>query len=77
MTDATWIDGAPEPQFGDYIELMKPRVMRLVIFTALVGLLAAPVFVHPSLRSPGCSASPSAPAPRARSTCTPTGTSTR
>jgi heme O synthase-like polyprenyltransferase len=24
---------------GDYIELMKPRVMSLVVFTALVGLV--------------------------------------
>jgi heme o synthase len=27
----------------DYIELMKPRVMSLVVFTALVGLVLAPV----------------------------------
>jgi len=32
---------------GDYIALMKPRVMSLVVFTALVGLLIAPVHVHP------------------------------
>jgi protoheme IX farnesyltransferase len=32
---------------GDYIELMKPRVMSLVVFTALVGLLIAPVHIHP------------------------------
>jgi heme o synthase len=32
---------------GDYIELMKPRVMSLVVFTALVGMLVAPVHVHP------------------------------
>jgi len=32
---------------GDYIELMKPRVMSLVVFTALVGLLLAPGHVHP------------------------------
>jgi len=32
---------------GDYIELMKPRVMSLVVFTALVGLMLAPVHVHP------------------------------
>src|SRR5262244_1716960 len=31
----------------DYIALMKPRVMSLVVFTALVGLLIAPVHVHP------------------------------
>src|ERR1700747_1039235 len=30
---------------GDYIELMKPRVMSLVVFTAVVGL--APVPMHP------------------------------
>jgi len=32
---------------GDYIELMKPRVMSLVVFTALVGMLIAPGHVHP------------------------------
>jgi len=32
---------------GDYIELMKPRVMSLVVFTALVGLLIAPGHLHP------------------------------
>ncbi len=32
---------------GDYIELMKPRVMSLVVFTALVGLMVAPGHVHP------------------------------
>jgi protoheme IX farnesyltransferase len=31
----------------DYIALMKPRVMSLVIFTALVGMLAAPGNMHP------------------------------
>jgi protoheme IX farnesyltransferase len=34
---------------GDYIELMKPRVMSLVVFTALVGLVVAPVPMHPVL----------------------------
>src|SRR5262244_793510 len=34
---------------GDYIELMKPRVMSLVVFTALVGLVLAPVPMHPVL----------------------------
>ena len=52
---------------GDYIELMKPRVMSLVVFTALVGLLIAPGHVHPMVgASPRSFASPSAPAPRAR-----------
>ena len=27
---------------GDYLALLKPRVMSLVVFTALVGLLVAP-----------------------------------
>jgi protoheme IX farnesyltransferase len=33
--------------FGDYVQLLKPRVMSLVVFTALVGLLVAPVALHP------------------------------
>ena len=32
---------------GDYFALLKPRVMSLVVFTALTGLLVAPVAVHP------------------------------
>ena len=36
-----------EPTFGDYVALLKPRVMSLVVFTALVGLLVAPVSLHP------------------------------
>jgi protoheme IX farnesyltransferase len=32
---------------GDYLELMKPRVMSLAVFTALVGLLIAPIHLHP------------------------------
>ena len=32
---------------GDYIALMKPRVMSLVVFTALVGLVVAPGHLHP------------------------------
>ncbi len=38
-----------EPSVGDYITLMKPRVMSLVVFTALVGLVAAPGGIHPVL----------------------------
>jgi heme o synthase len=34
---------------GDYFALFKPRVMQLVIFTAIVGLLAAPGHIHPWL----------------------------
>ncbi|MDF1856209.1 heme o synthase [Pseudooceanicola sp.] len=36
-----------EAEFGDFLALLKPRVMSLVVFTAAVGLLAAPVPVHP------------------------------
>src|SRR3954462_14672448 len=34
---------------GDYLALMKPRVMSLVVFTALVGLVVAPAHVHPMI----------------------------
>ncbi len=34
---------------ADYVALMKPRVMFLVVFTALVGLVAAPGTMHPVL----------------------------
>ena len=48
MTDtSTTPAGEYEAQFGDYFALMKPRVMQLVVFTALVGMLAAPNSVHP------------------------------
>ncbi len=38
-----------EASVADYIALLKPRVMSLVIFTALVGLMIAPGHVHPVL----------------------------
>ena len=51
MTDAsaseTIIAAPQEAGFGDFVQLMKPRVMTLVVFTAAVGLLVAPVPVHP------------------------------
>jgi protoheme IX farnesyltransferase len=34
---------------GDYFALLKPRVMSLVVFTALVGMVVAPVSIHPVL----------------------------
>jgi protoheme IX farnesyltransferase len=49
MAETSWSAAAREPGFGDYVELLKPRVMRLVVFTALVGLVCAPVPVHPVL----------------------------
>ncbi|WP_375674797.1 heme o synthase [Bartonella sp. CL100XZDX] len=37
----------PKSGIGDYITLLKPRVMSLVVFTALVGLLVSPVPINP------------------------------
>ena len=36
-----------EPEFRDFVALLKPRVMSLVVFTALAGMVAAPVWIHP------------------------------
>lgn len=48
MTDLNYQESATyEASMGDYFALLKPRVMSLVVFTALVGLLVAPVSVHP------------------------------
>ena len=57
MTDLTAVQqnreapafGISEASVGDYIALMKPRVMSLVVFTALVGLMVAPGHLHPVL----------------------------
>jgi protoheme IX farnesyltransferase len=38
---------AAEPEFRDFVALLKPRVMSLVVFTALAGMIAAPVSTHP------------------------------
>ncbi|MDA9549280.1 MULTISPECIES: heme o synthase [unclassified Bradyrhizobium] len=38
-----------EAEVGDYLALLKPRVMSLVIFTALVGMAMAPGHFHPVL----------------------------
>ena len=53
MTMLTETAGRPEGAFagslalpGDYWELLKPRVMSLVVFTALTGLVAAPGHVN-------------------------------
>jgi len=42
----TWEGGASA---GDYVALLKPRVMSLVVFTGLVGLYLAPGALHPFL----------------------------
>ncbi len=49
MTETIILEREPEAQFGDYFALLKPRVMSLVVFTALVGMLVAPVPLHPFL----------------------------
>ncbi|MDI3336448.1 heme o synthase [Defluviimonas aestuarii] len=47
MSDFSAIDHGQEAEFGDYVQLLKPRVMSLVVFTAMVGLIVAPGHVHP------------------------------
>jgi heme o synthase len=52
VVDHTSIELSPrisEAEVSDYVALLKPRVMSLVVFTALVGLMIAPVHVHPIL----------------------------
>jgi protoheme IX farnesyltransferase len=39
--------GIAEPGFSDFVQLLKPRVMSLVVFTALAGMIAAPVHLPP------------------------------
>jgi len=39
----------PSADVKDYVALLKPRVMSLVVFTALVGIVAAPGTLHPVL----------------------------
>jgi protoheme IX farnesyltransferase len=40
---------APVPAVADYVALLKPRVMSLVVFTGFVGLYLAPGHLHPVL----------------------------
>jgi protoheme IX farnesyltransferase len=52
VVDHNAIDVRPrisEAEVGDYVALLKPRVMSLVVFTALVGLVIAPGHFHPVL----------------------------
>jgi protoheme IX farnesyltransferase len=57
MTDIAAVDPSSETvvlaiseaSVADYVALMKPRVMSLVVFTALVGLMVAPGHLHPVL----------------------------
>jgi protoheme IX farnesyltransferase len=52
MSDASYLDDQQAPRISvaspsDYLALLKPRVMSLVVFTALAGLLLAPTPPHP------------------------------
>ncbi|PLX36187.1 MAG: protoheme IX farnesyltransferase [Hyphomicrobiales bacterium] len=46
-TELAWTGGMAT--VGDFMALMKPRVMSLVIFTAFVGMIVAPTHSHPVL----------------------------
>jgi len=47
--DAEATETVRHARWQDYFQLMKPRVMSLVVFTALTGLLAARTPIHPLL----------------------------
>ena len=47
MSSAATIPQALPADWRDFLALTKPRVMSLVVFTGLCGLLAAPVSIHP------------------------------
>jgi heme o synthase len=55
VTDLSTAPFAPAPavlagaSVGDYVALLKPRVMSLVVFTGFVGLYLAPGHLHPVL----------------------------
>lgn len=50
MATVTVTQGAAMPaDWRDFLALTKPRVMSLVVFTGLCGLLAAPGTLHPTL----------------------------
>jgi protoheme IX farnesyltransferase len=40
---------AGDAAVGDYVQILKPRVMSLVVFTGFVGLAVAPGHLHPVL----------------------------
>ena len=49
---STGVQGAAQAHggaatLGDYVILLKPRVMSLVVFTAFAGLIVAPGHIHP------------------------------
>jgi heme o synthase len=48
MTEALSPTKSPA-RWQDFLQLLKPRVMSLVVFTALTGLVCAPMGIHPVL----------------------------
>ena len=49
MTVSTILPEATYADWRDYLALLKPRVMSLVVFSAVCGMLAAPGHIHPFL----------------------------
>lgn len=50
MTSAsTTFSHVSDARVSDYIELLKPRVMTLVVFTGIAGIVVAPGHIHPFL----------------------------
>jgi len=46
MTGSAAAEALPSGDIGDYVALLKPRVMSLVVFTGFAGLIAAPAHLH-------------------------------
>src|SRR5271169_3570322 len=49
MTDIATTAAAAPARWQDYVQLLKPRVMSLVVFTGLTGLVAARTPIDPVL----------------------------
>lgn len=47
MSDLVTIPVASDSSAGDWIALLKPRVLTLVVFTGAIGLAVAPGHIHP------------------------------
>ena len=49
MANIAALHSAAPARWQDYVQLLKPRVMSLVVFTALTGLVCADTPMHPIL----------------------------
>jgi len=47
MALSATFDARPAATVGDFFALLKPRVMSLVVFTGLAGIVVAPGVIHP------------------------------